>query len=68
MLARHLRHKAEARGGSVDVLGPAPCFVHKVRGRYRWQVLLRGDDLDPVLDGLTVGTGWALDVDPMSVL
>jgi primosomal protein N' (replication factor Y) len=68
VLARHLRHKAEARGGSVDVLGPAPCFVHKVRGRYRWQVLLRGDDLDPVLDGLNAGAGWALDVDPMSVL
>ena len=68
VLARHLQHKAEARGGGVDVLGPAPCFVHKVRGRYRWQVLLRGDDLAPVLDGLNAGAGWALDVDPMSVL
>jgi primosomal protein N' (replication factor Y) len=68
VLARHLRHKAEARAASVDVLGPAPCFVHKVRGRYRWQVLLRGDDLAPVLDGLAAGAGWALDVDPMSVL
>ncbi|HET9496668.1 MAG TPA: primosomal protein N', partial [Chloroflexia bacterium] len=68
VLARHLQHKAEARGGGVDVLGPAPCFVHKVRGRYRWQVLLRSDDLSPVLDGLNPGAGWALDVDPMSVL
>jgi primosomal protein N' (replication factor Y) (superfamily II helicase) len=67
-LARHLQHKAEARSADLDVLGPAPCFVHKVRGRYRWQVLLRGDDLTPVLDGLNPGAGWALDVDPMSVL
>jgi primosomal protein N' (replication factor Y) len=52
----------------LDVLGPAPCFVHKVRGRYRWQVLLRGSNLSPLLEGFHPGAGWALDVDPMNLL
>jgi primosomal protein N' (replication factor Y) len=72
VVARYLRFRAgklaEAGISSIDVLGPAPCFVHKVRGRYRWQVLLRGDDLAPLLDGFHPGPGWSLDVDPMSVL
>jgi primosomal protein N' (replication factor Y) len=72
-LARFLRHKVEEfeagdAGTLTDVLGPAPCFVHKIRNRYRWQILLRGDDLSPLLQGLHPGTGWSLDVDPISVL
>jgi primosomal protein N' (replication factor Y) len=50
------------------VLGPAPCFVHKVRGRYRWQVLVRAGSVEPVLEGFNPGPGWTLDVDPLSVL
>ncbi|MDQ3930123.1 MAG: primosomal protein N', partial [Chloroflexota bacterium] len=75
-VARHLRRRVEelkqalndAPAADVDVLGPAPCFVHKVNGRYRWQVLLRGTDLSLALDGFSPGSGWSLDVDPMSLL
>ncbi len=75
VVARHLRHKAEQlanRSGQewpdIDILGPAPCFVHKVRGRYRWQILIRANDVNPLLQGFYPGPGWSLDVDPMSVL
>lgn len=75
LLARHLRQRIErlSKGGSLDgaildVIGPAPCFVHKIRNRYRWQILLRGDNLAPLFDGFAPGPGWTLDVDPMSVL
>jgi primosomal protein N' (replication factor Y) len=72
-VARYLTHKAEelgndGNGNLIDVFGPAPCFVHKIRNRYRWQILLRGDDLSPLLDGFHPGPGWSLDVDPISVL
>jgi primosomal protein N' (replication factor Y) len=68
-LARYLRTLTEERGlPGVDVLGPAPCFVHKVRGRYRWQLLLRGDDLKPLLEGFMTPDGWSLDIDPMNLL
>jgi primosomal protein N' (replication factor Y) len=53
---------------TIEVLGPAPSFTHKLRGRYRWQVLLRGDPLAPLLHGLRLPPGWAVDVDPVSVL
>jgi primosomal protein N' (replication factor Y) len=65
-LARHLR----ARGGGIaaDLLGPTPAFAARVRGRYQWQVVLRADDLDPLLDGLPARPGWSVDVDPQSLL
>ena len=48
-LAEELRALADAPGlaDQIEVLGPAPWFMHKLRGRYRWQVLLRGADLAP---------------------
>jgi primosomal protein N' (replication factor Y) len=74
-VARYLHQKAEELSGgpegiasAIDVLGPAPCFVHKVRNRFRWQILLRGDDLTPILEGFNPGPGWSMDVDRMSVL
>jgi primosomal protein N' (replication factor Y) len=54
--------------GAVEVIGPAPSFTHKLRGRYRWQVLLRGDAIATVLRALALPQGWSLDVDPVSVL
>jgi primosomal protein N' (replication factor Y) len=69
VLARYLRKVIEERGlGGVEVIGPAPCFVHKVRGKYRWQVLLRADDLRPMLRDFVAPEGWSLDVDPMNLL
>jgi primosomal protein N' (replication factor Y) len=73
IVARYLRRTVEGLlladpTLDLDVLGAAPCFVHKVRGRYRWQVLLRGSNLSPLLEGFHPGAGWALDVDPMNLL
>lgn len=52
------------RGG--EVVGPAPCFIGKIEGRYLWQVLVRADDVHPLLS--LVPPGWTRDVDPMSLL
>lgn len=50
-LAEKLRAEAlsleqdEASGeGRVTVLGPAPCLKERVRGAYRWHILLKGPD------------------------
>jgi primosomal protein N' (replication factor Y) len=59
---------------SLSVIGPAPCFLHRLRGRWRWQVLIRcvaaatKDPLHQLLHHLTLGRGWRLDVDPLDVL
>jgi primosomal protein N' (replication factor Y) len=76
VVARHLRRVSEQLGRtnpdagseSIDVLGPAPCFVHKVRGRYRWQILVRAGSVAPLFQGFDLGPGWSLDIDPLSVL
>jgi primosomal protein N' (replication factor Y) len=64
-LARQLRGALSLlRNG--EVIGPAPCFIGKVAGRYLWQVLVRADDVHPVLP--LIPSGWLRDVDPMSLL
>ncbi|MBI4331698.1 MAG: primosomal protein N' [Chloroflexi bacterium] len=60
---------AEAGRGFVDVdlLGPAPAPIARKRGRYEWQLLLRGKDCHLVLSAMTLPPGWAVDVDPLGV-
>ncbi|HSS35127.1 MAG TPA: primosomal protein N' [Patescibacteria group bacterium] len=65
--ADRLRALASERGGAVAVIGPAPAFIRRRAGRWRWNVILRG--ADPV--GL-LGDGpeapWSVDVDPETLL
>jgi primosomal protein N' (replication factor Y) len=48
----------------VDVLGPTPAFVHRLRGEYRWQITVRGASLEGALPHLPTDRGWSIDVDP----
>ncbi|NLM46984.1 MAG: primosomal protein N' [Firmicutes bacterium] len=36
-------------GPEIELWGPSPCPLEKVRGRYRWQLVLRGNELEPLL-------------------
>ena len=54
--------------GEWGIIGPAPAFFHRQRNRYRWHVLLRAADPQPLLEALRTPPGWALDVDPVHVL
>jgi primosomal protein N' (replication factor Y) (superfamily II helicase) len=55
-------------GTGIDILGPAPAFATRVRGRYGWQILLRGDNGPALMAGMKIPFGWAVDVDPVSLL
>ena len=55
-------------GQLVSVLGPAPAFFERVRGYYRWQVLLRAPDPALVLRAIEIPFGWRVDIDPTSIL
>jgi len=49
----------------IRVMGPAPAFIHRLRGEYRWQVTLKGDGLERVRHLAPRGKGWSYDVDPV---
>jgi primosomal protein N' (replication factor Y) len=52
----------------LDLIGPAPAFLSRIRGQYRWHLIVRGKDPHTLLEGLELGRGWRVDVDPVSLL
>ncbi len=68
-LAERLRGALEAEGAaSDDLIGPAPAFFARVRGHYRWQLLVRHVDPAAFLRKIELPPGWRVDVDPADVL
>ena len=67
ILAETLRARAAERGSDVAVIGPAPAFLRRRAGKWRWNVVLRGDDPVGLLDG-GPDAPWSVDVDPESLL
>ena len=53
-------------GSGLDVLGPTPAFLHRLRGEYRWQITIRGEAIEQAFPHLPRGRGWSIDVDPGS--
>jgi primosomal protein N' (replication factor Y) (superfamily II helicase) len=53
----------------ADIVGPAPALLERLRGHYRWHVILRAPDPLPILHELTgedLPPGWSVDIDPTS--
>ena len=59
-----------AREGTTNfnVIGPVPAFAFRARGRYRWQLFLRGPESTRLLSKLTLPWGWTIDVDPVGMV
>ena len=66
-LADELRERARERSSRVAVVGPAPAYIVRRAGRWRFNVVLRGEDPVSLLDG-GVDAPWSVDVDPDSLL
>ena len=74
--ARARELAATIAGGKIHVIGPAESPLARIRGRYRWQLLLRGKESRPLLllaqtlikgagrDGLEI----LVDVDPVNFM
>ena len=68
-VAAELRTRRDAAGWpDPDVLGPTPAYVRRLRGEYRWHILLRGRDPRALLDQVTLGRRWSVNIDPVSLL
>ena len=67
-VASRLRSRIEAGGHlQTTLVGPVPCFFSKLRGEYRWQIILRGPNPADILRDQRLD-GWRVEVDPTSLL
>ena len=64
--------RSERLGGALTVLGPAPCPIMRLKGRWRWHVLVKA--AEPRAIGRVVralgarARGVVVDRDPVSLL
>ncbi len=66
-LAETLRARAAERGSDTAVIGPAPAFLRRRAGKWRWNLVLRGSQPAGLLDG-GPDAPWSVDVDPETLL
>lgn len=66
-MAARLRPSLQRTGDARRLIGPVPCYFERVRGEYRWQLVIRSDDPTVHLPD-PVPEGWSVDVDPVSLL
>jgi primosomal protein N' (replication factor Y) len=68
-MRRTLENKIARLGlPGLDLVGPAPAFLSRIRGQYRWHLVVRGREPHAMLEGVDLGAGWRVDVDPVSLL
>jgi primosomal protein N' (replication factor Y) len=66
-LGRLVRRALQEGGRPDDLIGPAPCFFERLRGDYRWHLVLRAADPRLFLPS-SLPQGWTIDVDPVTLL
>ena len=67
-MSRLILKEKEGKGLSdLNLIGPMPAFSNRIRGRYRWQLIIRGANPTQVLSELTLPQGWIVDVDPVGL-
>jgi primosomal protein N' (replication factor Y) len=68
-LAQALANKILRLGlPALDLIGPAPAFIPRLRGEYRWQIVIRGENPHRLIEDAILPLGWRVDVDPVSLL
>ncbi len=65
--ARFGRRKQISGLSGIEVIGPTPAVPLRVRGMFRWQIVLKGAGPEQLLDEEPTGAGWSIDVDPVSL-
>lgn len=62
-----LEVKIQAMDQKIDLIGPTSCFFKRIRGQYRWQIILRGSDPASAIPD-EFPDGWSINVDPINLL
>jgi primosomal protein N' (replication factor Y) len=67
-MAEKVREERDGLGlANIELIGPAPAYIHRLRGRYRWQLIIRGLGLSPFLARIPFPPGWTVDIDPIGL-
>ena len=67
-MSHFILKEKEKRGLSdLNLIGPTPAFPARIRGRYRWQIILCACNPAQVLTEVTLPQGWVIDVDPVGL-
>ncbi len=68
-MKRLLIEERDSKGiADLSLIGPAPAFVHRLRGRFRWQLILRGSEPSAFLSQIPFPQGWTVDIDPVGLV
>jgi primosomal protein N' (replication factor Y) len=67
MAARINTRITELEPRGADIIGPVPAYFRKVRGEYRWMVVIRAADPGKLVPD-DLPRGWTVDIDPVSLL
>jgi len=68
-MERLLIEERDSKGiAGLSLIGPAPAFIHRLRGRFRWQLVLRGAEPSAFLPQIPIPHGWTVDIDPVSLI
>jgi len=51
-----------------SLIGPAPAFFSRERGKFRWHIIFRAEEPGKVLAGVSLMPNWRIDVDPVDTL
>lgn len=67
-MKRMIIQQRDSKGiAGVSLIGPAPAFLHKLRRKYRWQLILRAFDPLLLISEIPIPRGWSVDIDPVGM-
>jgi primosomal protein N' (replication factor Y) len=66
-LAAQMKSAPDLEKRTYEFIGPVPCFFMRIRGDYRWQIIIRSQDPASLIPE-DLPEGWIIDIDPVSLL
>jgi primosomal protein N' (replication factor Y) (superfamily II helicase) len=67
-MMRMLLERVAAEGiTGFSLVGPAPAFIERLRGRFRWHMVIRSSDPAALLSSIPFPKGWRVEIDPMGL-
>ncbi len=67
-MKNQLARQIETKGLlNLFIIGPAPAYIYRKRGYYRWSIYIRGQNPHLLLDMIELCGNWNVDVDPYGI-